>query len=62
MKFKLKNLLRDDAILNAGYEFVYLYKTPTNLNYFFNFGFLSLMCLIVQIVTGLILSMHYVPE
>lgn len=62
LKFVFHNILRNDSILNAFYEYAYLYKTPGNFNYFFNFGFLSLVCLIMQIITGLILSMHYVAD
>lgn len=35
------------------------YPVPRNLNYFWNFGFLALACLGIQIVTGIILAMHY---
>lgn len=38
------------------------YKTPTNLTYWWNFGFLSLYFLIMQIVTGLFLAMYYDPS
>gem|GEM_PF-5419228 len=62
VKFAFHNLVRNDSLLNSLYEFAYLYRTPGNFNYFFNFGFLSLVCLIMQIITGLILSMHYVAD
>jgi ubiquinol-cytochrome c reductase cytochrome b subunit len=35
------------------------YPVPRNLNYFWNFGVLAGFCLVVQIVTGIILAMHY---
>jgi ubiquinol-cytochrome c reductase cytochrome b subunit len=35
------------------------YKSPINFNYWFNFGFLSLFFLILQIITGIILAMFY---
>lgn len=35
------------------------YPTPRNLNYWWNFGSLALICLIIQIVTGITLAMHY---
>jgi len=38
------------------------YPTPVSLTYYWNFGVYSLFSLIVQIVTGLFLSMHYVPD
>ena len=35
------------------------YPVPRNLNYWWNFGFLALICLGIQIVTGVVLAMHY---
>ena len=35
------------------------YPTPKNLNYWWNFGSLAGFFLLVQIITGIILSMHY---
>lgn len=35
------------------------YPTPRNLNYFWNFGSLAGLFLVIQIVTGIILAMHY---
>ena len=35
------------------------YPTPRNLNYMWNFGSLAGIFLVVQIVTGIILAMHY---
>lgn len=35
------------------------YPTPININYLWGFGFLAGMCLCIQILSGLVLSMHY---
>jgi ubiquinol-cytochrome c reductase cytochrome b subunit len=35
------------------------YPVPRNLNYFWNFGVLAGLALVVQIVTGIVLAMHY---
>jgi ubiquinol-cytochrome c reductase cytochrome b subunit len=35
------------------------YPVPRNLNYFWNFGVLAGVCLVIQIVTGIILAMNY---
>ena len=35
------------------------YPVPRNLNYWWNFGVLAGFCLVLQIVTGIILAMHY---
>ena len=37
------------------------YPVPRNLNHFWNFGVLAGLALMIQIVTGIILAMHYVP-
>jgi ubiquinol-cytochrome c reductase cytochrome b subunit len=38
------------------------YPTPTNLSYFWGFGSLAGICLILQILTGVFLAMHYTPH
>ena len=35
------------------------YPTPKNLNYFYNFGVLAGVALVIQIITGVVLGMHY---
>lgn len=35
------------------------YPTPINIHYAWSFGFLAAMCLIIQILTGIFLAMHY---
>ena len=38
------------------------YPTPINLSYFWNFGSLAGICLVIQILTGIFLAMHYTPH
>lgn len=38
------------------------YPTPRNLNYWWNFGSIAGICLVLQIMTGLFLAMHYTPH
>ena len=38
------------------------YPTPKNLNYWWTFGGILTFCLIAQIVTGVILGMHYIAH
>ena len=38
------------------------YPTPKNLNYWWTFGGILTFCLITQIVTGLVLAMHYIAH
>ena len=47
------------AILN---NHIVDYPTPINLNYMWNFGSLAGICLVIQIITGIFLAMHYTPH
>ena len=38
------------------------YKTPKNLSYLWNLGSIAGLGLIIQIITGIILAMHYTPH
>ena len=38
------------------------YPTPKNLNYWWTFGGILTFCLITQIITGLVLGMHYIAH
>ena len=38
------------------------YPTPRNLNYWWNFGSLAGIALVIQIITGIVLAMHYTPH
>jgi ubiquinol-cytochrome c reductase cytochrome b subunit len=38
------------------------YPTPTTINYLWGFGSLAGICLLFQIVTGILLAMHYTPH
>ena len=38
------------------------FPTPRNLNFWYSFGGILTFCLGVQIVTGIVLAMHYVPS
>jgi ubiquinol-cytochrome c reductase cytochrome b subunit len=38
------------------------YPTPLNLSYLWNFGSLAGICLIIQLLTGIFLAMHYTPH
>jgi ubiquinol-cytochrome c reductase cytochrome b subunit len=49
-------------ILRLTHDSFVAYPTPRNLNYWWTFGAMLSLCLIVQIVTGVVLAMHYVPH
>ena len=38
------------------------FPTPTNLNYWWTFGGILMFCLVVQLMTGIVLAMHYVAN
>jgi len=38
------------------------YPTPINLNYLWSFGSTAGICLVIQIITGIFLAMHYTPH
>ncbi len=38
------------------------YPTPTNISYLWSFGASAGICLVIQIVTGIFLAMHYTPN
>lgn len=39
-----------------------VYKTPSNLNYMWNLGSIAGLALVIQIISGILLAMHYVPH
>ena len=48
-------------IVRMGADFMAM-PTPRNLNYWWTFGGILTICLVIQIVTGIILGMHYVAH
>ena len=38
------------------------YYTPKNFNFWYYFGSLALLVLVIQIVTGIFLTMYYKPD
>ena len=42
-------------------EHLVRYPAPRNLNFFYVFGALAMVCVLVQYVTGIFLVMYYVP-
>ena len=55
-------LLKTNTLLSVLDGFIISYPAPITLSYWWNFGVLSLVCLALQIVTGIALAMHYVPN
>jgi len=57
-----KWLERRLPILSLMYDSFVAYPTPKNLNYLWTFGAILSFMLVAQIVTGIVLAMHYTPE
>jgi ubiquinol-cytochrome c reductase cytochrome b/c1 subunit len=49
-------------LVGLAYSAAVSYPTPRNLNYWWTFGGILSFMLVVQIVTGIVLVMHYTPE
>lgn len=58
----MNRILKRNPLLKLVNNFVYDSLMPLNLNYWFNFGSLLGLFLIVQIVTGVLLAMNYIPH
>lgn len=51
-----------DSILSFIDSHIIDYPTPINLNYMWSFGSTAGICLVIQIITGIFLAMHYTPH
>ena len=54
----MKRILKR-PVLNVLENHAIAYPTPSNLSYLWNFGSLAAICLVVQLITGIFLAMHY---
>lgn len=57
-----KWLERRLPIISFIYDAFVAYPTPKNLNYLWTFGAILSFMLVAQIITGVVLAMHYTPE
>jgi ubiquinol-cytochrome c reductase cytochrome b subunit len=57
-----KWLERRLPIIGFMYDSFVAYPTPKNLNYMWTFGAILSIMLVAQIITGIVLAMHYTPE
>jgi ubiquinol-cytochrome c reductase cytochrome b subunit len=55
-------ILKSHPLLRIGNSYLIDSPQPSNLSYLWNFGSLLAFCLIIQIVTGVTLAMHYNPS
>ena len=55
-------LLKKHVLLRLINSYIVDSPQPANLSYLWNFGSLLGTCLILQILTGIFLAMHYIPN
>lgn len=55
-------LLKSHVLLRIFNSYVVDSPQPANISYLWNFGSLLALCLIIQILTGAFLAMHYTPN
>ncbi len=48
-------------VVRLAYDSFVDFPTPKNLNYWYTFGGILAVCLMTQILTGVVLAMHYTP-
>jgi len=51
-----------DPLISVVDSHIISYPTAINLNYLWSFGSMAGMCLVIQIVSGIFLAMHYTPH
>ena len=61
-KKEKKVMLPSDSLWNLLKSYLIEYKCSSNLNSFWNFGFLAGIFLTIQLITGLHLSFWYTPH
>jgi len=54
--------LLKQPMFNTVNEHLIDYPTPSNLSYWWGFGSTAGICLVLQILTGIFLAMHYTPH
>ena len=66
-QIKIKNkkkmkILKSHPLLKMVNSYVVDSPQPSNISYLWNFGSLLAFCLVIQIITGVTLAMHYNPS
>ena len=54
-----KPLIKTNPLLRIVNNSLVDLPSPSNINYWWGFGSLLILCLIIQILTGLFLAIHY---
>jgi len=55
-------ILKSHPLLRLANSYIIDSPQPSNISYLWNFGSLLAFCLIIQIITGVTLAMHYNPS
>lgn len=55
-------IFKSNPILSQINAMVGTYPSPSTITYWWSFGSLAGLCLVIQIVTGILLAMHYTPN
>jgi ubiquinol-cytochrome c reductase cytochrome b subunit len=55
-------ILKIRPLLNMLNSYLIDSPQPSNISYLWNFGSLLVLCLGIQIITGVTLAMHYTPN
>ena len=55
-------ILKSNSLLKLVNSYVIDTSQPSNISYLWNFGSLLLVCLVIQVITGVTLAMHYSPN
>jgi len=55
-------ILKSHPLLKMVNSYVIDSPEPSNISYLWNFGSLLALCLVIQIITGVTLGMHYLPS
>lgn len=55
-------ILKSNPILGLANSYIIDNPEPANISYMWNFGSLLGLCLVIQILTGIFLAMHYCPN
>jgi quinol-cytochrome oxidoreductase complex cytochrome b subunit len=55
-------LVKKDTVLSIIDGALLSYPVPANISYWWGYGSLAGICLVIQIITGILLAMHYTPH
>lgn len=58
----IMRILKSHPLLKLVNSYLIDASQPSNISYLWNFGSLLLVCLVIQIITGVTLAMHYNPS